>query len=214
MTAESNTPSMRLVYADPPYPGCAHLYPEKTEVDHAALIEELCTYDGWALSTNENALRYILSLCPPKVRVLAWCKTDAAPFFQHPYPSWEPVICVPARGKSAPQKVASHLATPKLSGRIVAERPSPGRIVGERPFPGVKPPAFCEWVIRCMGAEPTDTLVELFPGTRSMSKAWERFQTQPPLFTDRVEREPARREKIRRSYGGYATRDLLSEDAG
>lgn len=180
---------MRLAYADPPYPGCAHLYPEKTEVDHAALIEELCTYDGWALSTNENALQYVLSLCPPKVRVLAWCKTDAAPFFQHPYPSWEPVICVPARGKSAPQKVAAHIATPKITGFIV----------GKRAFPGVKPPAFCEWVIRCLGSEPTDTLHDLFPGTGSMGRAWEHFQTQPPLFTDRVEGDLARREKIRRS---------------
>ncbi len=182
---------LRLAYADPPYPGCAHLYPENQEVDHEALIADLCKYDGWALSTNENALQYVLSLCPPKVRVLAWCKTDAAPFFQHPYPSWEPVVCVPARAATAPQKVAAHIATPKLSGFLV----------GDRPFPGVKPPAFCEWVIRCLGAEPTDTLDDVFPGTGVMGTVWERFQSRPPLFTDRVEGDLARREKIRRSQG-------------
>lgn len=181
---------MRLAYADPPYPGCAHLYPEKTEVDHVALIAKLSEYDGWALSTNEPALQYVLSICPSNVRVLAWCKTDAAPFFQHPYPSWEPVICVPARGKSAPQKVAAHLATSKLSGSLVEERP----------FPGVKPPAFCEWVIRCMGAEPTDALDDLFPGTGSMTRAWERFQLQPPLFRDTNDGGAlARRAKIQNS---------------
>lgn len=32
---------MIFAYADPPYVACAHLYPEKTEVDHAALIARL-----------------------------------------------------------------------------------------------------------------------------------------------------------------------------
>lgn len=185
---------MRLAYADPPYPGCAHMYPENQEVDYGQLIVDLCTYDGWALSTNENALQQLLALCPDGVRILAWCKTDASPWFKHPYPSWEPVICVPARASTAPQKVAAHIATPKLSGVLG----------GDHAFPGVKPPAFCEWVIHCLGAEPADTLIDMFPGTGIMGRAWERFQSQPPLFTDRVDRvegDLARREKIRRSEG-------------
>jgi hypothetical protein len=32
----SNRP-MRLAYADPPYPGKAHLYPENSEVDHTVM---------------------------------------------------------------------------------------------------------------------------------------------------------------------------------
>jgi hypothetical protein len=42
---------MKFAIADPPYVGCAHLYPEKTEVDHAALIArlELEYPDGWLL---------------------------------------------------------------------------------------------------------------------------------------------------------------------
>ena len=46
---------LRLAYADPPYPGKAYLnrdHPDYAgEVDHAALIRRLSTYDGWALST-------------------------------------------------------------------------------------------------------------------------------------------------------------------
>lgn len=187
----SSTPPVRLAYADPPYPGCAHYYPEKAEVDHIELFDRLERYDGWALSTNENALQTLLQLAPPGVRILAWCKSDAAPFFGHPFPSWEPVICQPARPEQAPQKVAAHFVSPKLSGFIT----------GKRPFPGVKPPGFCEWIIRCLGAEPEDTLVDLFPGTGIMGEVWERFQRQPALWTARVDSSLARREKIRRSVG-------------
>lgn len=179
---------MRLAYADPPYPGCAHLYPEKIEVDHAALVAKLCDYDGWALSTNENALQYVLALCPPGVRVLAWCKTNAPPFFQHPFPSWEPVICVPARTEQGVVRIAAHLATAKPGGFIDVE---------PAPFPGVKPAAFCEWVIRCLGAERDDTLDDIFPGTGSMTKAWAAFQAQPALWDKPTGGSRSHRERIR-----------------
>jgi hypothetical protein len=66
--AESNwcKTAVRLAYADPPYPGKAHLYPENTEVDHVELVGRLSEYDGWALSTDETNLCYVLGLCPPK----------------------------------------------------------------------------------------------------------------------------------------------------
>lgn len=45
---------MRFAYADPPYIGCAHLYPEKREIDHDELIARLLSDypDGWALSAS------------------------------------------------------------------------------------------------------------------------------------------------------------------
>lgn len=43
-----------FAYADPPYPGMANLYPERTEVDHPALIADLVArFDGWALWLGE-----------------------------------------------------------------------------------------------------------------------------------------------------------------
>jgi len=48
--------AMRLAYADPPYPGLAHYYPEKREADHPQLVSRLAAYDGWALSTSHKAL--------------------------------------------------------------------------------------------------------------------------------------------------------------
>lgn len=54
---------MKFAYADPPYPGGAHRYPEKTEVDHRALLRLLLNEypDGWALSTNTPNLDFVLS---------------------------------------------------------------------------------------------------------------------------------------------------------
>jgi hypothetical protein len=86
--------SLRLAYADPPYPGKAELYVDHPdyagEVDHEELIARLQGYDGWALSTGSWALQDVLALCPSGVRILIWTKHSIAR-------SWEPVIVVPAR---------------------------------------------------------------------------------------------------------------------
>ena len=165
---------MRLAYADPPYPGKAHLYeghPDYAgEVDHAELIARLCEYDGWALSTDETNLRDVLALCPPKVRILAWCKPDAMPYPPNPWASWEPVLCVPARSEGA--IVRSYLTHPAPARGFAAAGPT---------FVGAKPEGFCEWVFRCLGAEADDTLDDLFPGSGIVGRTWDRFQSQPPL---------------------------------
>src|SRR4051794_30693369 len=88
---------MRLAYADPPYPGKADRYAEDQEIDHAALIERLCEFDGWALSTDEINLRHVLNLCPRRTRIGAWCRTNATPLHPFPYAAWEPVLFKPAR---------------------------------------------------------------------------------------------------------------------
>lgn len=160
---------MRLAYADPPYPGMAEHYPEKTEVDHIELIARLSEYDGWALSTDERSLAYVLPLCPPATRVLAWCRSNSPFFNPNPAASWEPVLCQPARFR--PITVRSYMVCGAATG--------PAQRNG---LTGQKPRGFCEWVIRCMGAKPDDTLDDIFPGTGSMTDAWVRFQTQPPLF--------------------------------
>jgi len=57
---------MRFAYADPPYMGQAKKHyshdPNCAEVDHAALIERLNAYDGWALSLSTPSLKHILPL--------------------------------------------------------------------------------------------------------------------------------------------------------
>lgn len=159
---------MRLAYADPPYPGRAHLYKDHPdyggEVDHEALIEHLWGYEGWALSTNASSLRDLLPLCPPDVRVLAWVKSTVNV-------SWEPVIVKSARPIS-----------PQAAGRdwLHCEpesfqwRPKPDTyVIGQKPGP------FCHWVFHWLGAERDDTLVDMFPGSGAVTDAWDRWCAQP-----------------------------------
>ena len=160
---------MKLAYADPPYPGQAkrHYADHEDyagEVDHAALVASLREYDGWALSTSNQALADVLALTGP-MRVLAWCKPISPPFRGHGVYGWEPVIVKPARA------IPSDLRdTITVSPEQYTFRPKPDGYVT-----GAKPPAFCRWLFAWLGAEPSDEFIDLFPGSRAVSDEWERF---------------------------------------
>jgi hypothetical protein len=127
-------------------------------VDHAALIASLtATNDGWALSTSSKALRDVLPLCPPGVRVCAWVKPKGTPTATYGlHSSWEPVIVKPGRAQR-----------PGVRDWLVAHAARGG---GE--LPGRKPVAFCAWLFMAMGARPGDELADLFPGTGIVGRAW------------------------------------------
>lgn len=169
---------MRIAYADPPYPGKSHLYREHPdyagEVDHRALVLSLAGYDGWALSTDSPALRYVLSLCPLDVQVAAWVRTNAPPFNpdgRGSVRSWEPVIYRPAREHvNAADRVRDVLSCAAPTGTLG---------VG---ITGAKPPAFAAWVFSLLAAEPSDTLDDLFPGSGGIGRAWDDWTRQPSLF--------------------------------
>jgi hypothetical protein len=166
--AASGSQPVRLAYADPPYPGKAYYYrghPDYAgEVDHAALIRRLSTYDGWALSTSAEALPAVLALCPPGVRVAAWHRGERPTASWHPLHAWEPVIYVPGRpadpSRADPRRVDSIVCgvSPLLT--------LPGRVVG------TKPPRVCSWIFGLMGARAGDTLDDLFPGSGAVGRAW------------------------------------------
>lgn len=156
----------RLAYADPPYPGMSRKYygdhPDYAgEVDHGRLLEQLSTYDGWALSTSEKTLRQVLALCPPDVRIAPWVKPNGAdPRTRGPHNLWEPVIYRPAR-----------LRRPGVRDWLSAK---PAR--GGGTLMGRKPVKFCMWLFELLGAAPSDALDDLFPGTRVVSRAFGEFQ--------------------------------------
>lgn len=166
---------MRAAYADPPYPGCAHLYPEKTEVDHAELIARLeSEFDGWLLHTTSTALQDILPLCPRGVRVMAWVKPFAA--FKRNVSvayAWEPVIVKAVR-------------KPVVRGRLVMRDWISESITLKKGLVGAKPPAVCQWAFEMLGLEAGDDLVDLYPGTGAVGRAWQDWQqrcsTQGGLF--------------------------------
>jgi hypothetical protein len=50
----------------------------------------------------------------------------------------------------------------------------PSRVIG------AKPAAFCRWIFDLLGAEPGDTLDDLFPGSGVVARAWAVYSGDPP----------------------------------
>ena len=162
---------LRLAYADPPYPGNASLYRDHPdyggEVDHAELIGRLAAYDGWALSTSAAALPAVLALCPPGVRVAAWHKGERAARSRCPLNAWEPVIY--HGGRQLIRDAGEPRRTDSIVCGVSAVTTLPGRVIG------AKPAAVCRWIFDLLGADPGDTLEDLFPGSGAVSRAWAAF---------------------------------------
>jgi hypothetical protein len=163
--------SLRLAYADPPYPGKAWLYRDHPdyggEVDHAALIARLAGYDGWALSTSAEALPAVLALCPPGVRVAAWHRGARPTRSRWPLHAWEPVIYCGGRQLVSDERRADSI----VCGAGPLDT-LPGRVIG------AKPAAVCRWIFTLLGAAPGDTLDDLFPGSGAVGRAWAAFTGQ------------------------------------
>jgi hypothetical protein len=177
---------LRIGYADPPYPGCADLYKNHPdyagEVDHAELIASLeADFDGWVLHTSSVALRQIVPLIPPDARVMAWVKGFAA--FKRNVSvayAWEPVIVRAAR-------------KPVVSKRIVMRDWVECSITLKRGLTGAKPAKVCEWAFEMVGARPDDDLVDLFPGTGAVTKAWKGWCLKFALPTEMPPKSTRRR---------------------
>ena len=161
---------IRVAYADPPYIGCAGFYPEKDEVDHGALIARLCDEfpDGWGLSLHSPSLRIILPMCPDDARVMAWVKPFAA--FKpnvNPAYAWEPVIVRGGRPRTREQMtVRDWVSSP---------------ITLQRGVVGAKPEAFCLWLFEVLNLQPGDELIDLYPGSGAVGRAWEKWQRRMTL---------------------------------
>lgn len=186
---------MRFAYADPPYPGKSRRYyrdhPDYDgEVDHGELIAQLEVDfpDGWALSTSAAALQQVLPLCPAPVprggagggtresiRLLAWCKPLAQPGGSPgPLYGWEPVIL--RGGRREPYARAWPRDWLVRSPDLYTLRPKPPEYVT-----GAKPEPFLTWLFNCLGARSGDELVDLFPGSGAVDRAWRNFTAQPEL---------------------------------
>lgn len=167
---------MRFAVADPPYPGQSKKHyadhPDYAgEVDHAELVEQLTAYDGWALHTSSVALRDVLPLCPPGVRVGAWVKPFAA--FKRNVKvayAWEPVIF---HGGVDPEPN-------RIDGLTLRDFISES-ITMKRGLAGAKPERVCWWVFEVLGMTRDDELDDLFPGTGAVTSAWESWKATPQL---------------------------------
>jgi hypothetical protein len=163
-------------YADPPYPGTSAKYYKDEpsfagEVDFPRLLLELTTARetgaclGWALSTSAKSLRWLLPLCPPEAHVCPWVKPIGVSSRTYGiHTTWEPVIVVPGRRRKP--------------GKRDWLRAMPARLEGT--LPGRKPIAFCAWLFDLLGMLPGDTLVDLYPGTGIVERAWAELSSGSP----------------------------------
>lgn len=183
---------MRFAYADPPYPGQAHLYKNHPdfagEVDHAQLIERLQGefVDGWALSTSAAALGDVLALCPRGrpvaggVRVCAWIRGVVPRPPARVMWTWEPVIYRTSKWRLRHEHDF-------VRDTLTAMQPS-GFLGGQ--IKGAKPVAFCHWIFDLLGLDRDDELVDLFPGSGAVTAAWEKWRAQATIFDGAVSPEP------------------------
>jgi hypothetical protein len=160
-----------MAYADPPYPGLARKYygdhPDFAgEVNHSELLSVLerrrtsGEIAGWALSTSSKALGDVLSLVPAAakdaVKICSWHKL-VGPGNGQRHDFWEPLIVVPGR--------------PWRDGFQNVLCAAPARLGGETLI-GRKPLKFCAFLFEALGMSPGDDLVDLFPGTGGVLRAW------------------------------------------
>lgn len=168
---------MRFAYADPPYIGQAkrHYSAHRDyggEVDHAKLIDRLCTeFDGWALSASMKSLRVLMEMCPADVLVLSWVKPMSPPMGDHRIYSWEPVILCGGRNPATPTRTSLVASPPQFTFR---EKPK-GHVIGE------KPEAFSFWLFQSAGLGPDDEFTDLFPGSCAVTEAWAKWTAQGTL---------------------------------
>lgn len=182
----------RFCYADPPYPGQAYRYYGKHpqyggEVDHEALIKQLVAEypDGWALSTSSMALQMLLPWCPVGVRVGAWTKDWANSYpGQNPIYAWEPVIFYGGRPRVTETSV--------MMLDWVNKMPPQGREVI-----GAKPLEFNVWVFRFLNALQQDEMVDMFPGSGAVGRAWEAYTEHLRTGSKSISVEHPRAKQIR-----------------
>jgi hypothetical protein len=142
------------------------------EVDHPALIARLVDEfpDGWALSTSAEALAGVLASCPPAARVAAWFRGERSGRSYRPLSAWEPVIYCGGRA------YLSSLQDRRVDALVHVARP---RTTDPRRVVGAKPAAFCWWLFDLLGALPGDELVDLFPGSGGVARAWDLYAAAP-----------------------------------
>jgi hypothetical protein len=163
---------LRFAYADPPYIGQARKHyrdhPDYAgEVDHEALIQQLTREypAGWALSCSSPSLRLILPWCPAEARVMIWVKPFA--IFKpnvNPGYCYEPVIVCGGRPRGRKKPTVRDWVSCNITLK--------------RGLTGVKPDPFCFWLFEVLGMEPEDELVDLFPGSGAVTRAWETWRQQ------------------------------------
>lgn len=145
----------------------ADFHPDAGEWDdparHHVLLEELMEkYDGWAIATTPDGIECYRPF-PIACRIMAWVKPTAPAGSHRLRSTWEAVIVYTPTGRRAGRG--------QLSDVLIENAPRIG-------FPGAKPERWTRWVLDAMGHEVGDEVIDLFPGSGSVTRAL----AQDPLF--------------------------------
>ena len=163
--------SVRLGYADPPYPGFARYYRDHPdydgEVDHTELMRRLDSYDGWVLHTSSTTLKHVIDCAAvagvDDYRIMSWVKPFAS--FKPNVPvayAWEPVLVKAIR-------------KPVVTRRLTLRDWVSEGITLKKGLVGVKPEAVCMWAFEVTGAQPSDEMDDMFPGSGAVTDAWNKW---------------------------------------
>lgn len=175
---------MRFAYADPPYLGCGkkhygHQHERASDYDqietHRALLVRLRDEfpDGWAVSLHTPSLEEYAHLCrevfgPNAVRWGAWVKPFAS--FKpgvNPGYCWEPVAFIPSPRKRDRKE-------PTIRDFVSAN------ITMKKGTSGAKPESVAFWLFEMLGMTADDELVDLFPGSGAVRRAWQTYAWNNP----------------------------------
>lgn len=190
---------MRIAFADPPYLGQSHRYPEHPESHlwdnpdaHMNLMRRMSSeYDGWVLFGSSTSMREILPLTPRETRVLMWAKTFAA--FKkgnNPAYAWEPIYVWGGRGRTDENTYTRDWCAEPITLK--------------KGLTGAKPANLCYWLFDNLNMQPDDELIDLFSGTGAISQAWSQYQENYDQLASRINRVSAKWEM---------GKGLLREDA-
>ena len=172
--------AVRFAYADPPYPGCARLHYKADpsgipaeEVDFAALLAELQTFDSWALSTHTPSLRWLLPMCPEGTRVGAWVKPFCAMRGQRIAYAWEPLLFFNPRRKTDKAQLTVRDWVSETPPHF-HKKALPGGTKGQ------KGRGFCFWMFDMMGLRDGDEVADLFPGSGAVTHYFRQWLAEKP----------------------------------
>jgi hypothetical protein len=169
---------IRCAYADPVYPGRSPYYlvegtpeyhPDAARWDdlaeHVALMGRLDAGhpDGWAMSTSSDAARELWHAAPPGTQLAVWSRGGPR-LNLRVVPGWEAVLY-----RTSTIKVPGR---PQAMDWLMCGIGHTSR--ADRGFYGAKPPRFCRWLFALLGlgGHPADELVDLFPGSGAVTRAW------------------------------------------
>ena len=133
----------------------AHLYDEKKT--HHELVETLNRdYDGWAIAMSVHSLSTYLSIVETDsrngIRVAVWNKPSAVTSGSRIVNNWEPVLL------KVPKSRRGHKKGLTCHDVLTCNPPRNG-------FIGAKPIEWTRWVLKMLGVQDQDEVIDMFPGS-------------------------------------------------